>query len=128
DGDTRAIATDASWHRVGGSDAEVHVPSLSLIATNDTGAVQRGRDGTVLASATSVLASQRELEAAEAFAHGDQDRARSLVQQNIAALATAQALAPAPAASALQKQQAEYGAQLKDFAASPSSDDGKRAA
>jgi Ca-activated chloride channel family protein len=127
-GESRTIAAAAAWHRVGGADAKVDVPALSLVATSDAREVQRGEDGTVLASATSVIASRRELEASEAYAHGDQARARALIQQNVAAIATAAAAAPAPAASALAKQAADYESQLEEFKAAPTSTAGKSAA
>jgi Ca-activated chloride channel family protein len=122
------LTSDASWHRVGGEYAEVHVPELSLVATLDAAEVRRGEDGAVLASATSVLASRRELEAAEAYAHGDQARAQSLIQQNIRALSSAAAAAPPKAAATLQDQAKAYDRHMKAFAAAPASDDGKRAA
>jgi Ca-activated chloride channel family protein len=126
--DVERLATEALWHRVGGEDADVHAPDLSLAATLDPAEVRRGEDGAVLASATSVLASQRELEAAEAYSHGDQGRAQSLIQQNLGALRKAAAAAPPKAAAALNAQATAYGAQMNSFSAPPSSDDGKRAA
>jgi Ca-activated chloride channel family protein len=127
-GDALQIATEATWHRVGGSDADVHASLLSLLATKDTNEVTRGEDGAVLASATSVLASQREIEAAAAYARGDQDTAKSLIQDNLAALGRAAAHAPKPMAASLAKQSQAYGDQMNAFAAPPSSDEGKRAA
>jgi Ca-activated chloride channel family protein len=122
------IGTEALWHRVGGSDADVHAADLSLVATNDTGEVQRGKDGSVLASATSVMSSQRSLEAAEAYSKGDQTRANALIQQNISALSAAMAAAPPKMAASLTHQARAYDKQMKDFEAPPSSDEGKRAA
>ncbi|MGO8994362.1 MAG: vWA domain-containing protein [Polyangiaceae bacterium] len=126
--DVRQIGTEALWHRVGGSDADVHAPNLSLVATVDKGEVQRGKDGAVLASATSVISSQRELEAAQAYSQGDQARANSLIQQNISALASAAAAAPAKMAASLHRQASAYDSQMKSFAAPPSSDEVRRAA
>jgi Ca-activated chloride channel family protein len=127
-GEARTISAQAQWHRVGGGDADVQAPTLSLLATRDAHDVLAGKDQTVLASATSVLSSQRELQAAEAYAHGDRDRAQQLIQQNVVALSAAAASAPAPVAARLAKQSSEYKAQMGAFAAAPSSDDGKRAA
>ena len=128
-GETARIEGRASWTRVGGETADVTIPRLDVVAVNDATEVDRGRDGNVFASATSAFASQRELEATEAYAHGDTDKARRLIDQNIAALATAAAIAPAPAASSLAKQQGAYESQKADFAAAaPSSGAGKRAA
>ncbi len=122
------IGTEALWHRGGGSDADVHAPDISLAATLDRDEVQRGKDGSVIASATSVISSQRELEAAEAYAHGDQARAQSLIQQNMSALAAAATAAPAKMRASLSRQAISYDSQMKSFAAAPSSDEGKRAA
>jgi Ca-activated chloride channel family protein len=127
--DVQQIATEALWHRVGAGNADVHAPDLSLTATLDPSEVQRGKDGAVIASWTSVASSQRELEAAQAYAHGDQATADSLVQQNLQALASAAVDAPAPMAASLERQAAAYASQRKTFAAAaPASDDGKRAA
>jgi Ca-activated chloride channel family protein len=122
------VGTEALWHRVGGGDADVHAADLSLAATLDPAEVRRGEDGSVLASATSAISSQRELEAAEAYARGDQVRAQQLIQQSIGALSRAAAAAPAPAAAKLERQAKAYDDHLKAFSAPPSSDFGKRAA
>ncbi len=122
------VATEALWHRVGGEDADVRAPDLSLAGTLDAGEVRSGEDGAVLASATSVISSQRELEAAEAYAHGDRTRAQSLIRQNISALSSAAAAAPPKAAATLVLQSQAYDSHMKAFEAPPSSDSGKRAA
>jgi Ca-activated chloride channel family protein len=128
DGETMPIHADAQWHRVGGADADVHAQDLSLAATTDAAEVAKGKDGAVLASATSAVSSEREIEAAQAFANGDTVKAQHLIQQNLAALSTAAKSAPAPVAARLAKQSAEYNAQMGSFMVAPSSDDGKRAA
>jgi Ca-activated chloride channel family protein len=122
------VATEALWHRVGGEHADVRAPDLSLAGTLDPGEVRRGEDGAVFASATSVISSQRELEAAEAYAHGDREKAHSLIQQNISALSSAAAAAPPKVAATLMLQSQAYDSHMKAFAAPPSSDVGKRAA
>jgi Ca-activated chloride channel family protein len=127
-GDAPSIATEATWHRVGGDDADVHAAALSIVATTDANEVTRGEDAQVIGSATSVIASLRQIEAAQAYARGDQPKARALVQQNISVLNRFAAHAPAPVAAALAKQSSAYGEQWTAFAAAPSSDDGKRAA
>jgi Ca-activated chloride channel family protein len=126
--DVERLGSEASWHRVGGEYADVHVPELLLAATADAAEVRRGEDGAVLASATSVIASRRELEAAEAYAHGDQARAQSLILQNLNSLSSAAAAAPPKAAATLRQQAKAYDVQRQSFSAAPSSDDGKRAA
>lgn len=129
DGDAREIAGQVGWTRVGGEASRVGFAGLMLTGTRDEEAVLSGRDGAVFASATSVLASIRQLEAAEAFGKGDGARARALIDQNIADLSEAQAAAPAPAATALERQKAEYKGTATSFQnAAPSSDAGKKAA
>src|SRR5262249_34955167 len=128
-GDVRAIDAQASWSRVGGATADVTIPRLDVTAVASDDEVDRARDGAVFASATSAFASQREVEAAEAYAHGDSVRAQALIDQNIAALGAAASAAPAPAAASLAKQSAEYKLHKSSFAATaPGSDEGKRAA
>jgi Ca-activated chloride channel family protein len=108
---------NASWRRVGGGAESAAIAALDLVATNDANAVAASGDGTVLAAATSVAASRRELEAAEAYEQGDRHRADSLIQMNLDALSKARAAAPAPAASALDKQWHAYADTKKEFAA-----------
>ncbi|HEY2509990.1 MAG TPA: VWA domain-containing protein [Polyangiaceae bacterium] len=127
-GDARALGTEATWHRVGAGDADVRAPALALTATTDATEVSKGEDGAVLGSATSVLSSRRELEATEAYASGNVEKARQLIQENLQALAQAAARAPAPVAQRLAKQSSAYSSHAAAFAAPPSSDDGKRAA
>src|SRR5262249_36690645 len=88
-GSSSQIKTIASWNRVGQSTSTIDVPALTVLASSDPADVERGRDGSVLASATSVLASKRQLEAAQAYASGDVARATQLTTQNEAALTAA---------------------------------------
>jgi Ca-activated chloride channel family protein len=127
-GDARSIGAEATWHRVGGDDADVHTSPLSFVATRDATEVARGEDAEVMGSAASVIASYRQIEAAQAYARGDRATAQHMVQQNIAALKGAAVNAPAPMKASLAKQTMAYDAQMGAFAAPPSSDDGKRAA
>lgn len=121
------FATTASWNRVGDSFAKsIDVPRLTILATNDANEVDQGRDGAVLASATSVLASSRQLQAAQAYAAGDVTRATSLAAQNQAALADALAVAPPAAAPALKAQIKSYDEMKQGFATvAPTSAAGK---
>jgi Ca-activated chloride channel family protein len=119
DGDVRRIEGNATWQRVGGTSAEAHIPRLDVIATNDARAVESGRDGNVLASATSVTASRRQLEAAQAYESGDRAKADSLIAQNLDELKAAQAYAPAPAASALGAQYRAYAKAKGGLASAP---------
>jgi len=125
DGDLRATA---SWRHLGSPLANVDVSPLRVAATTDPAEVERGRDATVFASATSVVASKRQIEAANAYAKGDVARATALTEQNQRELAAAIAAAPA-AAPVLAKQASAYDEQKKTFhAVAPSSDKGRSAA
>jgi Ca-activated chloride channel family protein len=126
EGGTAAVEGFATWQRVDGSAGAAKIPTVSLVAVNDAARVDKGRDGTVLARATSVAASERELDAAKAYAQGDKDRADSLIRQNIAELGAARALAPAPAASSLAAQSSTYERTRQAFSnAAPESTAGK---
>jgi Ca-activated chloride channel homolog len=120
------IRTEAGWTQVGGAEHAASVPALTLLATSDPAEVERGRDGAVLASATSVLASKRQLEAANAYARGDVARANQLAAQNEVALGSALAAAPPAAAPSLTAQMKAYSSQKRSFNAfRPSSVEGK---
>ncbi|HVJ91283.1 MAG TPA: hypothetical protein VM580_15875, partial [Labilithrix sp.] len=105
----------ASWNRVGQSTTTSAVPTLTLQATLDASEVDRARDGAVLASAASVIASKRQLEAASAYARGDVARATALTAQNEEALGAALATAPSAAMPALTAQRNAYAEQKKGF-------------
>lgn len=129
EGATLSFGARASWNLVGGSANTAEAAPLQLFATNDAAAVEAGRDGAVLASATSVLASRRQIEAQSAWARGDVARATALVDQNERALASAILAAPAAAAPSLDKQLGEYREQKKGFAKhAPQSAEGRAAA
>jgi Ca-activated chloride channel family protein len=126
EGNTSALSGTATWLRVGGAAGTASIPALTVVAVADPAAVDRSRDGTVLARAVSVTASERQLEAAQAWSQGDKDRADALIQRNIADLHAAQAFAPAPAASALAAQTGDYESTRKAFqSVAPSSTAGK---
>lgn len=128
DGTPGEIKTTASWVRVGGVTETTRVPALALAVAGDAGDVDRSRDGAVFASAVSVLASKRQLEANDAYAHGDVTTARRLTTANETALAAAASAAPA-AAPALAAQQNAYAQQRTVFGSfAPSSARGKEAA
>jgi Ca-activated chloride channel family protein len=111
---------------VGGGPGTANIPALQLVAVADPAQVNRSRDGNVLARAASVTASERELEAAQAFAQGDKAKADALIQDNIADLKAAQAFAPAPMASSLAAQSSSYESTRKTFHdVAPSSTAGK---
>lgn len=123
------IRTTATWNRLGHETTEATIAPLLIEAVLDAGEVERGRDGAVFASAMSVVASKRQLEAASAYAHGDVDRATALAKENEAALGMALAAAPPAAAPTIVAQKKAYDAQLRGFAeVAPSSAEGKSAA
>jgi Ca-activated chloride channel family protein len=122
------LRAEATWSRVGESSTRVSVPALALVASNDPGDVEGGRDGAILASATSVLASKRQLEAASAYARGDVATATRLTAQTQAAIGAAIAAAPS-AAPLLDAQLNAYSAQQRGFeSVAPSSAEGRAAA
>ena len=106
--DAMKFLANAAWDRVGGEHANVDVAPLTVVATNDPAEVEKGRDPTVLASAASVLASRRQMEAAEAYNRGDVRKAEALADESISNLQAAASAAPAPVAAALAAQQTSY--------------------
>ncbi|MBX3225552.1 MAG: VWA domain-containing protein [Labilithrix sp.] len=123
------IRPSASWNKIGEPTTSVAVPALTLVASADPSAVERGRDGAVLASTTSVIASKRQLAAADAYSRGDVATATRLTAENEAALGAALAAAPPAAAPALTAQMNAYSERKKDFGAHrPGSAEGKSAA
>ncbi len=123
------IDATASWNQVGGASFTARTPRLSLLASHDASEVDRGKDGAVLASATSVVASRRQIEAANAYAQGDVTRAAQIAEKNEQALAAAMLAAPAPAATSLDTQMKAYRSMRKGFVTvSPSSAEGRSAA
>jgi Ca-activated chloride channel family protein len=92
------ILAEVSWRPVGDARVERKLAPLALVGAESRGEVDDARDGRVLASAASVLASQRQLEAADAYAKGDVERARRLTADNLAALESVAAVAPVASA------------------------------
>jgi len=128
-GSTLAIGTQASWNLVNGGTTTTTGGSLRLVAANDASTVESGRDGAVLASATSVLASRRQIEAANAYSQGDIARANRLTAENEKALSAAIAAAPAAATPALDSQLNSYREQKAKFGkVAPQSAEGRAAA
>lgn len=115
-GVSRAFDGAVSWSGFAGDTATARFGGLTVKGTDDPLAVEAGRDGAVVANAVSVLASLRQIEAAEAYARGDGARAQALVDQNERDLRAAAAAAPAPVATALAAQERSYAESKKDFA------------
>lgn len=129
EGSAMDVDAIASWTPVGQATFTTRAPRLSLLATADASEVERSKDGAVLASATSVLASRRQIEAANAYARGDVVRAAQIAEKNEQALAAAMVAAPAPAASSLDTQMKAYKAMRKGFGTvAPQSAEGRAAA
>lgn len=122
------LRATASYRPVGSSTVTVSAPALAIAATDDAAEVEGARDPSVFASAMSVIASKRQLEATDAYARGERDRAMALAAENESVLRAAAAAAPA-AAPALDAQLRAYSDQRKVFAGvSSSSVEGKAAA
>lgn len=115
-GAARGFEGMVSWSGVSADTATARFGGLGLRGTDDPLAVEAGRDGAVIANAVSVLASLRQIEAAEAYARGDSGRAQALVDQNERDLRAAASAAPAPAATALAAQERSYAEAKKTFA------------
>jgi Ca-activated chloride channel family protein len=133
-GETAQVAAAADWTQVlpSGSvpfvPAHVDVAAIALRGVTESKTVEDSRDGTVLASATSVIASERELEAAQAYTKGDVARANQLIDQNVKDLQAAATAAPVAAKPGLEKQWKEYDATKMKFHAAPGSAAGQGAA
>jgi len=133
-GESAKLGATADWTQVlpSGSvpfvPAHVDVAPLAVRGEVDPQTVADSRDALVFADATSVIASEREMEAANAYAAGDVARAQSLIDKNVADLHAAQAAAPAPVAAQLEKQVTVYDETKKSFHAPPGSGAGRVAA
>jgi Ca-activated chloride channel family protein len=126
-GQTESFDGSVAWAPVGGDTATARFAGVAITGTNDALAVEAGRDGAVLANATSVIASAREIQAAEAYQRGDKAGAQALIDQNMRDLAAAATAAPA-AAPRLMAQRRAYEGDQHAFAAPPASDVGRAAA
>ncbi|APR86698.1 hypothetical protein A7982_12047 [Minicystis rosea] len=118
-GETRTLEGAVAWTATFGDATSARFAGLALRGSDDALAVDEGRDGAVLANATSVLASARQIEAAEAYARGDTARAQALVDRNMHELQAAATAAPA-AAPALAAQARAYDESKRVFAEKPS--------
>jgi Ca-activated chloride channel family protein len=129
DTDAKAFDGAASWTLVGGQSVDAAIAKLTVGSTYEPMEVEASRDNDVMASAVSVVASRRQLEAAEAYQRGEVDKAQGLIDNNVRDLRAAQVYAAPAAATALQKQEAAYDDAKKTFAtAKPKSAAGNAAA
>lgn len=128
-GELRSLNASVTWSRVGGGNVEAKVDHLDIGGASTIAEVEESRDGAVLASAVSALASIRQLEATDAYNRGEGARAQALIEENEAQIAAAATAAPQAAADALMRQLQGYRETKSDFAAAaPTSTAGKAAA
>jgi len=115
------IGGTISWRLVDGSPVDVDLARLRVVAVTSPEEVDNARDMSVVASATSVIASKRETEAAAAYERGDRARALELNAQNRDELEKVAKSAPAPVATQLQAQGRAYESHQGVFAVAPPS-------
>ncbi|MCU0654998.1 MAG: VWA domain-containing protein [Polyangiaceae bacterium] len=127
--DPASLEGDFSWKsRETGLTTRASWGPLAVAPAVDLQQEQGSAQGAVLASAISALASLRQLEATEAYARGEQQRAQALIDNNVVDLEQARALAPVQLQGSLENQAMDYRSTRKHFEASPGSEDGKVAA
>jgi Ca-activated chloride channel family protein len=102
------VSGRVTWRPVGGREVRHTLAALRVESVSDPEQVDNARDFSVLASVTSVQASQRELEAARAFEHGDRSTALRLNEENKVALDEAAGKATGVAADRIRSQQRAY--------------------
>jgi Ca-activated chloride channel family protein len=119
DGETRDVEGDVAWLRVGGGSGEARIPRVVVMGSNDRTRVENGRDGAVLARAASVAASERQLQAAQAYVRGDTAGAQNLIRLNLSNLRGAASAAPKDMAQLLHQQEQSYEATQRVFTSSP---------
>ncbi len=103
------IAPRLTWQRVGKAPESISANALQIQWVDDAATASRSINGEVFARAMSVVASERQLQAASAYGAGDGRRAAALTQQNEADLKAAIAVAPPAATAAIAKQIDQYG-------------------
>jgi len=118
-GDMKSFATTAAWNVVGGPSVDAPVASLQIVAASDAREAELSRDNEVNAQAVSVVASRKQLAAAEAYQRGDTAAADAIIADNLNELKAAQKGAPAPMATALDRQWQAYDGTKRTFATAP---------
>lgn len=127
-GQRAPIPVTASWSVRDGSPIASEGEGLALLAVASRSEADASRNPEVFARAMSVLASQAQTDAAEAFSKGDRAKATSLIEGNLQRLEAAAVAAP-KAAPALRAQARAYESDKGSFgSADPYSGDGKAAA
>ena len=123
------IDADISWRHVDGQRADIDLRPLALLSTGAQSEVERSMDRRVWASGVSAWTSVLQLDAAAAYARGDVDKARQIIDSNMAALGEAAAQAPEELAQGLRAQRNSYADTQDRFdRAAPSSAEGRAAA
>jgi Ca-activated chloride channel family protein len=118
-GSSIELGGSMSWRLVDGTPVEVDLSRLRVVAVTSPEEVDNARDMSVIASATSVIASKRETEAAMAFERGDRARALELNAENRVELDKVKRAAPAAVASQLEAQKRAYEGHQGVFATAP---------
>jgi Ca-activated chloride channel family protein len=118
-GSSLSLGGSLSFRLADDTPLRVELAPLSVTAVVTPEEVDNARDMSVIASVTSVIASQRETEAAVAFERGDRARAMALNAQNQADIEVARKAAPPPIAAQLGAQKRAYEAHQGTFATAP---------
>jgi hypothetical protein len=114
---TEALAINASWDLVRGEQQTATASPIAIRRISNLEAVYAGADPVLMARAAGIVASRTQVEAAEAFARGDVERAQGLIAQNQASLARALTTAPASMATAIAAQASAYRADANGYSA-----------
>lgn len=115
------------WNVVSGGTGHAEPAPLVLQVTRDPEAMRASMDPQVYSRAMSVLASRRQMEAAEAFSKGDLARAEELAEQNHRALRAAASALPAPMAAPLTAQANQFQLDREEFGKGLANDGAKAA-
>ena len=121
------IPVMVDWNVVSGGAGHAEPSALTLTTTRDAEAVRQSMDPQVYSRAMSVLASRRQMEAAEAFSRGDHVRAEELSQQNNLALRAAASALPPKMAAPLAVQADQFLEDKKEFQKGLANDGAKAA-
>lgn len=127
-GSSLTLDTTLAWNEVGGEAVNLPLEQLGVQTTDDARLVETSRDGRVYASCISAIASQRQLEAADAYRRGDLSRAQRLIDDNMAELDDAAAAAPEESADSLIEQKRSYAESKARFDRTPPGSAAGRAA
>jgi Ca-activated chloride channel family protein len=118
-GTSANVGGSISWRAVDGLPMSIDVAPIRIVAVTNSDEVDVARDMSVIASATSVMASERETEAARAFERGDRARALALNRESQAELDSVKKAAPAGMAAELDAQKRAYESHQGTFASAP---------